>query len=96
MQQTETIILCRKCGAEGTARCSLPGCPLPQTNQSQTTEDVPPDFVKLVDAILAAGHTCQSVLLHLDERIARTLPGSGRDNLTAFRQKLVEKINGAT
>lgn len=22
-------ILCRKCGAEGTARCSLPGCPLP-------------------------------------------------------------------
>jgi hypothetical protein len=30
MQQTETIILCRKCGAEGTARCSLPGCPLPQ------------------------------------------------------------------
>lgn len=22
-------ILCRKCGAYGTAKCSLPGCPLP-------------------------------------------------------------------
>ena len=35
------MILCRKCGAEGTHHCSMPGCPLPPMkdteSQSQTT-----------------------------------------------------------
>ena len=47
----------------------------------------------LVDAVIAAGHTCQSVLSRLDARIAETPPGDGRDNLMAFREQLVEKIN---
>lgn len=58
-----------------------------------TPTDVTPEFKKLVDAVIAAGHTCQTVLARLDERIAKTPPGPGRDNLTDFRHQLVEKIN---
>ena len=40
MSNPETTILCRKCGAEGTHHCSMPGCPLPDIKaQSQTTEE---------------------------------------------------------
>jgi uncharacterized protein YukE len=60
---------------------------------NETTE-VTPEFKALVDAVIAAGHTRQSVLSRLKARIAKTPPGSGRDNLVAFRQQLVEKING--
>ena len=39
--KSETTILCRKCGAEGTHHCSMPGCPLPPLKdteaQSSTT-----------------------------------------------------------
>lgn len=63
-------------------------------SKDQTTE-VTPEFKALVDAIIAAGHTCQSVLRRLDERIARTPAGAGRDNLLDFRQQLVEKIANA-
>ena len=42
---SKTTILCRKCGAEGTHRCSMPGCPLPPLKdteaQSNTTEHPP-------------------------------------------------------
>lgn len=62
----------------------------------ETKTTVTPEFVALVDTVIAAGHTCQSVLHRLDERIARTLPGPGRDNLVAFRLQLVEKINATT
>ena len=54
---------------------------------------VTPEFEKLVDAVIAAGHTRQSVLARLDTRIARTAPGPSRDNLLEFRRQLVEKIN---
>ena len=43
------------------------------------------EFVALVDAIVAAGHTRQSVLRRLNQRIAGTPPGPERDNLIAFR-----------
>lgn len=60
----------------------------------QTPQDnISPDFKKLVDAVIAAGHTCQSVLERLDARIAKTPEGPGRDNLIHFRQQLVDKIN---
>lgn len=62
-----------------------------QPRSTQTT-DVTPEFKALVDAIIAAGHTCQSVLVRLDKRIDETAPGPGRDNLVSFRQQLVEKI----
>jgi hypothetical protein len=65
---------------------------------SQTTPPTP-EFKAVVDAVIAAGHTCESVLGRLDARIAATLPGAGRDNLTAFRAQLVaqlvEKIDNA-
>ena len=42
MSQDNTTILCRKCGADGTHRCSMPGCPLPPLKdteaQSNTTK----------------------------------------------------------
>jgi hypothetical protein len=56
------------------------------------TTDVTPEFKAMVDAIIAAGHTCQSVLRRVDARIAATPPGPGRDNLVSFRKKLIEKI----
>lgn len=51
-----------------------------------------PKVGAMVDAIIAAGHTCQSVLARLDGRLANTPPGPGRDNLLAFRKQLVAKI----
>lgn len=62
-------------------------------SENQTTEDVTPDFKALVDAVVAAGHTRQSVLKRLDARIARTPSGTGRDNLMNFRRLLMEEIN---
>ena len=29
-----TTIVCRKCGAEGTGKCSMPGCPLPDHSRA--------------------------------------------------------------
>lgn len=58
-----------------------------------TTGNVSPEFKALVDAVIASGHTCQSVLKRLDDRIAKTPPGIGRENLLDFRRQLVEKIN---
>jgi hypothetical protein len=55
-------------------------------------EEVSPEFKRLVDAAVAAGHTCQSVLLKVNERISATPPGTGRDNLINFRRMLMEKI----
>lgn len=49
------------------------------------TAAVSPEFKALADAVIGAGHTCESVLRRLDARIAATPPGTGRDNLTAFR-----------
>ena len=57
--------------------------------------DVSPEFVALVDRIVATGHTLHTVLGALDMRIATTPPGIGRDNLLAFRRQLVEKIADA-
>jgi hypothetical protein len=62
--------------------------------QAETT-DVSPEFKATVDAVIATGHTCQSVLLRLDARLAKTPPGSCRDNLVKFRHELVEKIKNA-
>ena len=62
--------------------------------QAETT-DVPPEFKALVDAVIAAGHTCQSVLSRLDARLAKTPPGTDSDNLVKFRHELVEKIKEA-
>lgn len=56
---------------------------------------VAPEFKALVDAIIAAGHTCQSVVLRVDARIAKTPPGAARDNLEDFRNQLLEKIRNA-
>ena len=67
---------------------------MPNPNQTTAETGITPDFKKLVDAVIAAGHTCQSVLDRLDARLAQTHPGAGRDNLLNFRQQLVEKING--
>lgn len=57
--------------------------------------EVTPEFKALTDAIIAAGHTCETVLRRLDARIAGTPAGTGRDNLMSFREQLVEKIRGA-
>jgi hypothetical protein len=57
-----------------------------------TDEEPTPEIKALVDAVIAAGHTCQSVLRRLDARLAGTPPGPGRDNLEAFRHQLIEKI----
>lgn len=57
--------------------------------------DPTPGWKALVDRVVAAGYTCQSVLVRLDARLARTPLGVGRDNLLAFRQQLVEEINSA-
>lgn len=51
------------------------------------------DVKAMVDAVIAAGYTCQSVLARLDDRLAATPPGPGRDNLLDFRKQLVAKIN---
>lgn len=59
------------------------------------SDDVTPETKAMVDAIIAAGHTVQSVLRRVDARIAATPPGAGRDNLISFRDQLVEKINNA-
>jgi len=56
---------------------------------------VTPDFIALVNAIIAQGETCQSVLVKLDVRPAKTPAGPGRDRLTDFRHELVAKINAA-
>ena len=37
--KSETTILCRKCGAEGTHHCSMPGCPLPPLTDRVAFED---------------------------------------------------------
>ena len=60
----------------------------------KTTDEmgVTQEFKALMDAIIAAGHTCQSVLRRVDARIAVTPLGVGRDNLVSFREKLIEKI----
>jgi hypothetical protein len=65
------------------------------TEAQSNTTDLPPEFKATVDAVIAAGHTCQSVLSRLDARLAKTPPGTGRDNLVKFRHELVEKIKDA-
>lgn len=59
------------------------------------TTDVTPEFKALVDAIIAAGHTLQSVLRRTDARIAQTPAGDGRDRLVVFREQLAEKVRSA-
>lgn len=55
-------------------------------------QTVDPEFVALVDAVIAAGHTCQTILQRVNARIAKTPAGPGRDNLMDFRRQLIEKI----
>ena len=54
--------------------------------------DVSDEFKGLVDAMIAAGYTCQTVLPKLEARIKKTPPGIGRDNLMNFRRLIKEKI----
>ena len=63
-------------------------------SEPQTT-GVTPDFKALVDAVIAAGYTCQTVLIRLDKQIAASPPGDGRDRLQDFRRQLVERMNSA-
>ena len=58
--------------------------------------DVSDEFKKLVDAVIAYGHTCQTVLPILEARIKREPLGVGRDNLINFRELLKEKIKNET
>ena len=45
---SSTTILCRKCGAEGTHHCSMPGCPLPDIKaQSETTVEFTPGLIEV-------------------------------------------------
>ncbi len=60
------------------------------------TEEVSEEFKSLVDAVVAAGHTCQSVLVRLEARIKVTPSGVGLDNLKNFRRLLKEKIKNET
>jgi hypothetical protein len=59
---------------------------------SDAFPDVSDEFKGLVDAVIAAGHTCQTVLPILEARIKREPPGQGRDNLNNFRKLLKEKM----
>jgi hypothetical protein len=62
-------------------------------SQHETT-GVTPEFATMADAVIAAGHHGEDlVLVRLNNRIDETPAGPERDNLLDFRRQLVEAIN---